>query len=101
MNLIQRTLLCVCIASSRMCPSLPTSQPWWLVHLRASECVPHYMYMSCNVLCMCRRIGPRSHVWCEKELVEKAAWEFGEVHVVLVQTRQHEPCTVYCILIAC
>ena len=28
---------------------------------------------------VCRQIGPRSHVWCEKDMVEKAAWEFEEV----------------------
>ena len=28
-----------------------------------------------------RRIGPRSHVWSEKEVVDKAAWEFEEVCV--------------------
>jgi leukotriene-A4 hydrolase len=27
-------------------------------------------------------IGPRSNVWCEKEMVEKAAWEFEEVNIV-------------------
>ena len=26
-----------------------------------------------------RKIGPRSHVWSEKEVVDKAAWEFEEV----------------------
>lgn len=28
-----------------------------------------------------RKIGPRSHVWSEKELVEKAAYEFAEVNM--------------------
>ena len=26
-----------------------------------------------------RKIGPRSYVWSEKEVVDKAAWEFEEV----------------------
>jgi leukotriene-A4 hydrolase len=30
-----------------------------------------------------KRIGPRSHVWCEKEMVEKAAWEFEETEKML------------------
>lgn len=30
-----------------------------------------------------RRIGPRSHVWSEKEVVDKAAWEFEEVCVCI------------------
>lgn len=25
-----------------------------------------------------RKIGPRSHVWAEKELIESAAYEFAE-----------------------
>ena len=32
----------------------------------------------CGSLCY-RRIGPRSHVWSEKEVVDEAAWEFEEV----------------------
>ena len=49
----------------------------------------YYMYMS-YVLCMYRRIGPRSHIWCEKELVEKAAWEFEEV-------QNYSTSTIWCL----
>ena len=31
-----------------------------------------------------RKIGPRSHVWSEKEVVDSAAYEFAEVHNILV-----------------
>ena len=30
-----------------------------------------------------RQIGPRSHVWSEKELIEKAAYEFAETEIML------------------
>jgi leukotriene-A4 hydrolase len=28
-----------------------------------------------------REIGPRSTVWCEPEMIEKAAWEFSVVYL--------------------
>ena len=36
------------------------------------------MYADCN-----RRIGPRSHVWTEKEMIDKAVYEFADVEVML------------------
>jgi leukotriene-A4 hydrolase len=35
-----------------------------------------------------RRIGPRSHVWSEKELVDKAAWEFEETEKIIQAAEQ-------------
>jgi len=32
-----------------------------------------------HVLLVNRKIGPRSTVWCEKEMVDAAAYEFAEV----------------------
>jgi len=34
---------------------------------------------------MCRQIGPRSHVWSEKEDVESAAYEFAEVKLMMLK----------------
>ena len=34
-----------------------------------------------------REIGPRSKVWCEKEMVDAAAYEFAEVNFVITVTK--------------
>lgn len=31
----------------------------------------------------CREIGPRSHVWAEKEVIDKAVYEFGETEEIM------------------
>ena len=33
----------------------------------------------CMVHTIFREVGPKSRVWCEKEMVEQAAWDFSEV----------------------
>ena len=32
---------------------------------------------------MCRPVGPCSKVWCEKEMIEQAAWDFSKVEFLL------------------
>ena len=34
-----------------------------------------------------RKIGPRSKVWCEKEMVDAAAYEFAEVNLMIMMTK--------------
>ena len=41
-------------------------------------------YAACHVYLYSREIGPRSKVWCEREMVEKAAYEFAEVWKVFL-----------------
>lgn len=57
-------------------------------HIHTAQCEAYIVRLMCVCihvikfsLCL-RRIGPRSHVWCEKEMVDKAAWEFEEVNTV-------------------
>ena len=35
-----------------------------------------------------RKIGPRSHVWSEKEYVDKAAYEFAETKTMLQEAEK-------------
>ena len=58
----------------------------WLVCALHVICIYTYdivcivdVYKLLFIFSLYRRIGPRSHVWSEKEFVDKAAWEFEEV----------------------
>ena len=44
----------------------------------------HFYNVGLYPLSSIRKIGPRSHVWSEKEVVDKAAWEFEEVSYLLL-----------------
>ena len=41
--------------------------------------IPVYLIAIVVGLLESRKLGPRSHVWSEKEYVDKAAYEFAEV----------------------
>lgn len=43
--------------------------------------VPAYLIAIAVGNLECRKIGPRSHVWAEPEIVEKAEYEFADVTI--------------------
>lgn len=45
--------------------------------------IPSYLLAIVVGALVSKRIGPRSHVWTEKEQIDKAAYEFAEVEVML------------------
>ena len=54
--------------------------------------IPAYLIAIVAGNLVSRKIGPRSSVWCEEEMVEKAQWEFEEVRLVIKLSKTYFVC---------
>lgn len=52
-------------------------------HFQQEVPIPSYLIAIAIGALEARRIGPRSHVWAEKELIEECAYEFAETEAQL------------------
>jgi len=57
----------------------PTKAGKMVFRFRQEIPIPSYLVALVVGALESRKIGPRSHVWSEKEVVDQAAWEFEEV----------------------
>ncbi|KAG0749751.1 hypothetical protein G6F57_005746 [Rhizopus arrhizus] len=55
-----------------------TSQGLTTYHFEQRTTIPSYLIAIAVGNLVGREIGPRSTVWCEPEMIEKAAWEFSD-----------------------
>lgn len=53
-------------------------------HFEQRTTIPTYLIAIASGNLAGREIGPRSTVWCEPEVVDKAAWEFEVTYVARV-----------------
>jgi leukotriene-A4 hydrolase len=57
---------------------------WWTME----NAIPPYLFAFAVGALAAAELGPRSRVWTEPALLERAAWEFGEVDRMLTQAEQ-------------
>jgi leukotriene-A4 hydrolase len=63
--------------------SEPVHDDWTSHHFEQKIPMPSYLIAIAVGALQSRKIGPRSHVWTEKEMIEESAYEFAETEKML------------------